>query len=487
MTATDARAQHTIYGGDSAPFAADGGYVSDYSTAGTMVAADGSVTLSNHATYEHGNSLLDNNGSWTATTGSLDLFLSVGNNTISGSTAPSFFNVHFNIGAGSTMAVTNAQGIRVAGQAQFSNGITTTVRSNHFNGSILFADGAAYMGANTDTRHVNGYVSKAGDEAFTFPVGSGTDLRTLSITAPTGNVEISTAWFAGNPTTVADPSDGSTHDITSVAAPLVSVSTAGFWDWIPVSGSDDGITVTVSIPDMQGFALTTDLRLAGWDGTQWIDLSGSATASGNTENSKLSGTIPAGITITAIGIGGLNTPLPIMFRSFEVAQDGCKAVLNWSTAMEQHNDHFELERSADGRSFSVIGTVRGAGNSNEIQQYSFVDAHPVSGMNHYRITQVDIDGMRSSTTVKTLRFDCSKGTIKVYPTMTKGTLYVDMPAGYEQAKVIMIDISGREVVADIPETGLFRTVRLNSMSAGTFLLRIESSNTVETFKVMYQP
>lgn len=486
--AVSARAQSTTYGGSNAPYTVDGGYVSDYSPDGTVVLADGSVTLSDNATYEHGNSLLQNNGSWTATSGSLDLFLSTGSNTISGSVAPAFFNVHFNNGAGNIMAITNTQGIHIAGQAQFSNGITTTVRSSANAGAIHFADGAAYTGANTDAQHVDGYVSKTGNDAFAFPVGSGDDLRTLSITAPaTAGTEVCTAWFEGDPGTITDPSDGSTHSTTAIAAPLQAVSMAGFWDWIPVSGSDDGITVTVSIPDLGGFAGTMDLRLAGWDGTQWIDLSGSATASGNTENSTLSGTIPAGTAITAIGIGSLGVPLPILFSGFDVAKNGCKALLKWSTAMEHDNDHFEIERSIDGRSFSVIGTLPAAGNSSEPGSYSYTDAQPQPGINYYRITQVDIDGKRSSTAIKTLRFDCSNGIIKVYPTVTEGTLYVDMPAGYEHARITMIDMNGRQVMAAIPAGGLFRAIRIASVAAGAYLLRIERNSEVATFKILYQP
>ncbi len=216
--AASVQAQNTTYGGGNAPYNLSGGYVSDYSPGGTIVLADGSVALSNSATYEHGNSLLQNNGSWTSAN-SLDLFLATGNNTISGSTAPAFFNVHFNIGAGNTMAVTNTQGIRIAGNLQFSNGITTTVRSSVQTGALHFAAGATYTNGTTDAQHVDGYVSKSGTTAFIFPVGSSTDIRTLAITAPAATAEISTAWFAGDPGTVTDPSDGSTHSVTSVAAP----------------------------------------------------------------------------------------------------------------------------------------------------------------------------------------------------------------------------------------------------------------------------
>jgi hypothetical protein len=480
-------AQNTTYGGGNAPLNVDAGYVSDYSPGGTIVLSDGSVTLANNATYEHGNSLLQNSGSWTSS-GSLDLFLSAGSNTISGTLAPSFFNVQFNIGAGNTMAITNAQGVNVAGTLQFNNALTTTVRSTANTGALHFADGATYTGGATDAQHVDGYVSKTGNDAFTFPVGSGTDLRTLAISAPaTATNQYSVAWIAGNPGTNGDPSNANAlHPVTSVTAPIASVSSAGQWDWIPVSGTGAGLTITVSIPDLSptGVAVA-DLRLVGWNGTAWIDLSSGSTAGGNTEGSALSGTMVAGI--TAIGIGSTSTPLPVLFSRFDVAKDGCKALLNWSTAMEHNNDHFEIERSTDGRSFNLIGKVQAAGNSSEAHDYSFIDEYPVAGMNYYRIVQVDIDGKHSSTTIKNLQFDCANGTVKVYPTITQGTLHVDMPSGYEQAKMTLVDINGRQVRADIPKDGLVRIVQLSSLAAGTYLLRIEHSSAMETFKILYQP
>jgi hypothetical protein len=484
--AASAQAQNTTYGGGNAPYILDGGYNSDYSPAGTIVLADGIVTLTNDATYEHGNNLLQNNGSWTATN-SLDLFLGAGSNTISGSTAPSFYNVHFNNGAGNIMAITNTQGIQISGQAQFDNGITSTVRSNSNTGAIRFAHDATYTGGSTDAQHVDGYVSKTGNAAFTFPIGSGIDLRTLSISAPaSAATEISTAWFAGNPGTVTDPSDGSVHSITALAAPIQSVSSAGFWDWIPVAGSDDDLTVTVSIPDLSASSvLPADLRLVGWDGTQWIDLSGNGNATGNIENSTLSGTIPAGITISAIGIGSINTPLPVHFSAFDVQADGCNVQLNWSTAMEINNDYFIAERSTDGRIFKQIAKVQSAGNSMEIQHYSLTDEHPTDGLNYYRIQQVDKDGKRSSTSVQSVvvRCDNSDG-IKVFPTVSNNSVQVILPAGYEEATVELLTTLGQHIQVPIEESKLSYRIRVDQLASAMYIIHIRKGTELHSYKII---
>lgn len=484
--AVSARAQNTTYGGGAAPYLVDGGHVSDYAAGGTTVLADGSVTLSNNATYEHGNNLLQNSGSWTATTGSLDLFAAAGAVTISGSAAPAFFNLQFQNGG--AVSLTNTAGANIAGQLLFGTGsILSTERSSHSNSALRFADNATYTGGTSDAQHVNGYVSKTGNDAFTFPVGSGTDARTLSISAPASATDqYSVAWIAGNPGTNGDPSNANAlHPTSAFVAPIASVSGLGQWDWIPVSGTGAGLTVTVSLPAGLPAASAASLRLVGWNGTAWVNLSSGATASGDAEGSTLSGTMIAGI--TAVGIGSTGTVLPVTFGSFTVLKQDCEAVLSWTTLTEHNNDYFAIERSQDGRSFTKIGSVDAAGNSNEPQSYSYYDRLPANGTNYYRIVQVDADGKSTSTTVKSLRFDCGGNGIKVYPTVTKGLVYVSLPAGYEQAKIMVIDASGRQIAATVTRDGLLRTVSLPSLAAGTYFLRIAHTNAMEAFKILYQP
>ena len=169
-------------------------------------------------------------------------------------------------------------------------------------GYFAWMNGSTGYSNQDDTHHVNGYAKKYGTDAFTFPVGSGTDLRTLTISAPSSATDIySVAWIAGDPTSTIDPtSTPALHPVATVSEFVLSVSPLGQWDWVAASGTGAGLTVTVSMPDVTGFASASDLRLVGWNGTAWMSL-GTAGASGTTKNSTLSGTMIAGI--QAIGIG----------------------------------------------------------------------------------------------------------------------------------------------------------------------------------------
>ncbi|MFB9063493.1 hypothetical protein ACFFUQ_05615, partial [Flavobacterium branchiarum] len=191
-------------------------------------------------------------------------------------------------------------------QHNFQSGTIVTKRTSP-QGYVTFVPGSSWIGA-TNAAHVDGYVSKIGNTAFVFPVGDPTTLRTLSISAPTNaSTQLGVAWFSGNPSTVIDPTDGVVHNTNLIGPGLTAVSPVGFWDWVPFIGSNvNGLTVTASIPDVSGFSSAANLRLVGWNGLAWIDLSGSSKATGNTNGSTLTGTIPAISTITAIAIGTYN-------------------------------------------------------------------------------------------------------------------------------------------------------------------------------------
>ena len=191
----------------------------------------------------------------------------------------------------------------------------------------------------TDAANINGYVKKYGNTDFIFPVGSGNDIRTLEISSPVAASDAyATAWIAGDPSGNTDPTapNAGPHSIFSVASPIVFVSSIGQWDWqvgnagklgAGTTGTGEGLVITVSIPDMSNFAVAPNLRLVGWNGTQWIDLSGAALANGNKENSTLKGTMQAGI--TAVAIGSVSKTLPLQLINFYTTTANCDALISW--------------------------------------------------------------------------------------------------------------------------------------------------------------
>jgi hypothetical protein len=63
--------------------------------------------------------------------------------------------------------------------------------------------------------------------------------------------------------------------------------------------------------------------------------------------------------------------LPVSFTQLSAKLSGSDVNVNWSTASEQNNDHFDVEASTDGKTFKTIKTVATQnGNSSALQNYS---------------------------------------------------------------------------------------------------------------------
>ncbi len=84
--------------------------------------------------------------------------------------------------------------------------------------------------------------------------------------------------------------------------------------------------------------------------------------------------------------------MPIELLSFTSKCINQTENLSWRTASEINNDYFTIEKTTDGIIFEVVGTVKGAGNSTAVLNYSFVDAYPNNEVSYYRLKQTDYDG-----------------------------------------------------------------------------------------------
>ncbi|WP_460914749.1 hypothetical protein [Spirosoma areae] len=109
-----------------------------------------------------------------------------------------------------------------------------------------------------------------------------------------------------------------------------------------------------------------------------------------------------------IFLSGLNwddAPMPVRLVSFsgQVVKDQVELV--WETSLEQNSDRFEVERSADARSFERIGSLRSEGFSTSRQVYTFWDETPQRGINYYRLRQVDQDATVDYSKVIAVRYE----------------------------------------------------------------------------------
>jgi len=122
--------------------------------------------------------------------------------------------------------------------------------------------------------------------------------------------------------------------------------------------------------------------------------------------------------------------LPVNLISFTA---GCKKEginLEWITASEVNCDYFEIQRSADGFNWEMIGKITGNGTTSSVSKYVFTDPSPFDGITYYRLKQFDFDGTEYFLPVVGIRTGCFQRNdeLKIYPNPVSDILHVNYKA-----------------------------------------------------------
>ncbi len=190
--------------------------------------------------------------------------------------------------------------------------------------------------------------------------------------------------------------------------------------------------------------------------------------------------------------------LPVTFIDLKAYKQQQQVILNWITATEKNTNHFEIERSFDGINFKEIGMLKAKGNSNYLVNYSFTDA--LTGVTlgstdiiYYRLKTVDKDGQTNYSKTVSLRWtDQIQNTFTVYPNPFNSsfTLQVTSDVADGNAKVIVRDITGKELINNVISVALGNNLidlsLEKSVKPGLYFIELETVNKTSVIKVMKQ-
>jgi hypothetical protein len=301
------------------------------------------------------------------------------------SAAPTYGNSSSLVYAGSAAQTTGAEFLStMLRPVTINNSNGVTLNSNKtVNGTLTFTSGNLYTGSYTLT--LGSTASLAGEKTDSYLVGKLITTKTVGTSASTmGNIGLSIAagTTVGNVTVtrISGVAPAGTGHKANRSWAITSTSSASRdLTFLWVSNDDGNVDLNNAI-----------VFLSTNNGTSWTSVSGaldvsssrSITASGQTLSTSSS----------LFTIGDATTPLPVELTSFTSSVNANVVTLNWATATEKNNYGFDVERLATGQSWVKIGFVQGAGISNAVKQYSFVDKNLAAGSYSYRLKQIDNDG-----------------------------------------------------------------------------------------------
>ena len=179
-------------------------------------------------------------------------------------------------------------------------------------------------------------------------------------------------------------------------------------------------------------------------------------------------------------------PTPVELTSFTAKKQAKTSVLNWETATEINNELFTIEHSMDGRNFTAIEEVKGAGNSQTPIAYQALDRNPQNGINYYRLKQTDFDGTSNYSNTVSLTFT-DLVELKVIPNpVAKNNILVEYHASESgNLSIEIIDITGKvmslqEFSAVAGKNNL--TMDITTFNQGIYILRTQQGNDIQTMR-----
>jgi hypothetical protein len=317
-----------------------------------------------------------------------------------------------------------------------------------------------------DSSYVDGPMKKTGNTAFAFPLGRNNIYAPLSITAPSLITDAFTAQYF-NHLAHYDGYDSIQHDIS-----LNHLSRKEYWMLERTAGTSS-TKVTLSWKTLRSGTVNApnDLRVAHWNGSMWKD-----EGNGGVTGTNAEGTIQSLNTISSfspftLASSGLTNPLPVVYIYFDARLNTNRSVLlNWKTGDEIDNDHFEVERSADGRTWMNLAKV-GPATSHE---YIYFDPNPQQGINYYRIGEIDIAGRCNYSQIRVLKITGEKE-LYIWPNPVSSELNIQLP--FATGSIEIIDAAGRVISRHlISSNGI--VIPVQQLKAGLYILKTTYNNEI---------
>ena len=259
-------------------------------------------------------------------------------------------------------------------------------------------------------------------------------------------------------------------------------------------GPDDKFVVVISSDNGVTWSLANSLRT--WDATTPISSTGEHIV---IDLSTYTGIVMFGFygESTASNVDNnvyvdnvqITPLLPVTLISFKGEMQGVKNLLSWTTASEQNNKGYELQRSANGENFSTITFVYSKavnGNSNATLSYNYADEKPFSGNNYYRLKQVDFDGKSALSKVVLVKSAKSNSIVlsSVHPNPAINQLNVILSApGNDRATIVVTDVAGKIVMQQATQLQSGNNnlkLNVSGLLSGTYIIKAVCKNGCET-------
>ncbi len=178
-----------------------------------------------------------------------------------------------------------------------------------------------------------------------------------------------------------------------------------------------------------------------------------------------------------------NITLPIELIEFKAENKIDHITLDWSTASEDNNDYFSIERSYDGINFEKIAKVDGSGTSSSLKRYTLDDNDvKTKGLRYYRLKQIDFNGNYTYSEIVKVKLDNTKITISPNPIVSEIEINVESFNNNVESTLTILDITGKIIYSEtnnlIKGVNTFK-IDANNITSGVYFVKVESKDEIK--------
>ena len=172
--------------------------------------------------------------------------------------------------------------------------------------------------------------------------------------------------------------------------------------------------------------------------------------------------------------------LPVALNYFGGMQQDYDILLQWETLNETHNMGFYIEKSKDSYSWQSMDFIEGNGSTSESFNYYYKDHFPFSGINYYRLKQMDLNGAINYSDIISIDYAGSENKVHIFPNPSSSivNILIDNPS-IQAMEVNVADHLGRTVWSSgwiEGETNWSKKIEIKRK--GLYYMRIQMGNEI---------
>lgn len=171
-----------------------------------------------------------------------------------------------------------------------------------------------------------------------------------------------------------------------------------------------------------------------------------------------------------------SSPLAITMAQFSSICESNGINVNWTTASEKNVSHFEVYKSRDGINWNLVKTIDAVGDSQQLNDYSFIDEKNTGSETYYKMRVVDFDGTSDmyGPIVVNCASDIKEWSVFPIPANTEATVAISTNTNSVET-IGFFDMNGKLILSE--EIQLHKgvntiNVNVSSLARGTYFVNI---------------